>query len=498
MRVLPFSAALAGLILVAGTAPAQAPSASEPSVPPPTPSELPQSSAPPAAPAPPADPLLFQNGPLRVKLGFDATVQPTWAVDSWWQLSQRFAPDANYRADRLWTEGWLKPGVRTDLSVNDRLAVYSGVSYVASGNVGKDLFEQGNRGLWAVEDAYFGARYGDAQANQTIDISYGRQPYKIGSGMLISVGAVNGFERGAVTTFARRAWEEAALAKVNYGPLSFDAFYLNPNELRSGDTNTQLAGSKAEVSLGTNQYVGLAYINVFNSMLPYLAAPVRLIPNGRDGLNTVHTYARVNPLREHLPGLYVAGDFAYQWNDGINMRAFAYNAEVGQTFAELPLKPTLAYAFRTFTGDNPRTARYEKFDPLFYEGAPPLWSSGSNGSFAFLNSNLLAHRISLALVVSPRDFVNFYYWHVRADRVNSPLQFGQSTRVVVVGGEPRLSPGVPDAHLSDDFYVDYTRGLTKNVFLTSGFGVSIPGRGIREISGTRTWYGGLLNITMKY
>lgn len=495
MPARPFAVVFAGLFVLVAGANAQEPA---PAVPAGDQPQVVAAPAPPAPPAPPADPLLFQSGPLRVKLGLDATVQPTWAVDSWWLLSRRFAPDENYKPDRVWTEGWVKPSVRTDLTATDRLAVYSGVSYVASGNVGKDLFEQGNRGLWAVEDAYFGFRYGDAQANQTIDISYGRQPYRIGSGMLISVGAVNGFERGAVTTFARRAWEEAALAQLNYGPFSFDTFYLNPNELRSGDTLTQLAGSKAEVSLGANQYVGLAYINVFRSTLPYLAAPVSLIPNGRDGLNTVHTYARVNPLREGLPGLYVAGDFAYQWNDGIAMRAFAYNAEVGHTFANVPLKPTLAYAFRAFTGDDPRTARFEKFDPLFYEGAPPLWSSGSNGSFAFLNSNVLAHRISLALVVSPRDFVNFYYWHVRADRVNSPLQFGQSTRVVLVGGEPRLSPGVPDAHLSDDFYVDYTRGVTQNVFVTTGFGVSIPGRGLREIGGTRTWFGGLVNVTVKF
>ncbi|MGL4422891.1 MAG: hypothetical protein ACRCZF_19645, partial [Gemmataceae bacterium] len=451
--------------------------------------ESPVPAAEPAAPAPPAtppDPLLFQSGPLRVKLGLEGTLQPSSAVNSWWLLSQRFAPDANYAPDRLWTEGWFKPSLRTDLSIQDRLSIYSGLSYVASGNLGQDVFEQGYRGIWGVEDAYFGVRYGDEQAKQTIDISYGRQPYKIGSGMLIAVGAQNGFERGATSTFARRAWEEAALVRMNYGPLAFDTFYLNPNELRSADTGTQLAGSKAEVALGANQYLGLAYLNVFQSTLPYLAAPVQLIPDGRDGLNTVHSYARVNPLRENLPGLYAAGDFAYQWNDRIAMRAFAYSAEVGHSFSKWPLAPTLAYAFRTFSGDNPNTNRFEKFDPLFYEGAPPLWSSGSNGSFAFLNSNVLLHRFSLALVATPRDFVNLYYWHVRADRVNSPLQFGQSGRIEVVGGEPRLLVGVPDAHLSDDFYVEYTRAVTANIFVTTGCAISIPGRGLKAIGGSHT------------
>ncbi len=111
----------------------------------------------------------------------------------------------------------------------------------------------------------------------------------------------------------------------------------------------------------------------------------------------------------------------------------------------------------------------EKFDPLFYEGAPNLWASGSNGSFAFLNSNVYLHRLALSLTLTQRDFVNFYYWHVRADQVNSPLQFGQSGRIGVVGGEPSLVAGVPDAHLSDDFYVDWTRMLSPNVFIHDRF-----------------------------
>lgn len=449
-------------------------------------------------PPPPTDPLLFESGPLRVKIGLEGVAQPTGEIDSWWLLSKRFAPDSRFAPDRLWLEGWIRPSIRTDLSLGDQFAAYSGFSYVASANLGKDVFEQGNRGLASVEDAFFGVRFGSTESKETIDLSYGRQPYKIGSGMLIAVGALNGFERGATTTFARRAWEETAIARLNYGPIGFDAFYLNPNELRSGDTQTQLAGAKTEVSLGTNQQIGLAYINVFNSTLPYLAAPLRLIPNGRDGLNTLHPYARVNPLKDMLPGLYIGGDFAYQWRDRINMRAFGYSGEIGHAFSSLPLKPTLGYAFRYFSGDDPNTSRFEKFDPLYYEGSPQLWSAGSNGSLAFLNSNLLMHRVSLALTVSPRDFVNFYYWHVRADRVNSPLQFGQSGRIAVVGGEPRLLVGVPSSHLSDDFYADYTRAITQNIFLTTGVGISIPGSGLQAISGSRTWFGGLVNLTMKY
>lgn len=453
----------------------------------------------PTAAAAPSDPLRFQSGPVRVKWGFEAIGQGSFGADSWWNLSKRFAPDATFNPDRVWAEGWFKPSARTDVTVSEWLQAYSGASIVGSGNLGRDLFEEGNRGLLSVEDAYLGVRFGNSEEQRTLDLSYGRQPYKIGSGMLIGVGASNGFERGAATIFARRAWAEAALAKANWGPFSFDTFYLRPNELRSSDTGTHLAGGKAEFALGENQYAGIASINVLESNLPYLGAPVRFFESGRDGLRVIHTYTRVNPLREALPGLYVAGDFAYQWNDRIDLRAFAYSGEVGHRFGNLPFQPTAAYAFRHFSGDDPGTAALEKFDPLFYEGSPPLWSSGSNGSFVFINSNVLAHRVSLALTVTPRDYVNLYYWHVRAAQVNSPLQFGMFARLDVTGGEPKLVSGVPNAHLSDDFYAEYTRAVSQNIFVTTGLSVSIPGRGLKAVAPeTTTWFGGLMNVAIRY
>ncbi len=58
-------------------------------------------------------------------------------------------------------------------------------------------------------------------------------------------------------------------------------------------------------------------MNVINSEYPYVAAPIQLIPEGRDGLNTVHVYTRRDILKELVSGLFVAGDFAYQWNMGL-------------------------------------------------------------------------------------------------------------------------------------------------------------------------------------
>lgn len=456
-----------------------------------------------SAPAPKqdavADRLLFESDQARVKFNVDAVLQQSGVTGSWWNLSGSFAPEADYKLDRAWAESWIKPGVRVDFNTDDRLSLYAGLSYVGSGNIGRDVFEQGNRGLVSVEDAYLGMRYKLPDDRSTLDFSYGRQPYKIGSGMLVSVGAMNGFERGATTTFARRAWEEAGVVRWTRGRVSLDGFYLDPNELRTSDTSTRLAGSKLEWNPGPKQTLGVAFFNVFESTFPYVAAPVQFLPNGREGLNTVQVYRNWSPLPELVPNWTLSADYAHQWNDGIAMTADAFSGESSYSFAQLPFMPKLGYTFRSFSGDDPTTSEFEKFDPLFYEGAPPLWATGSNGSFNFLNSNLIAHRISLNLTINPQNFMNFYYWRIHAEEVNSPLQFGQAGRIVTSGGEPELVSGVPDSHLSDDFYIEYTRVISSHVFLTTGVAISVPGQGLESlIADPKTWTGGLINVTVKY
>lgn len=264
-----------------------------------------------ATPVAPQDPLSFSNERLKLKFGIGGVLQSNGVLGSWWNLSEQYAPDAGYNPDRVWGESWLKPSMNAELSIDPSVAVYSGLSYVGSGNIGRDVFEQGNRGMVAVEDAFLGARLGSSPEDWRLDVSYGRQAYKIGSGMLISVGAINGFERGATTAFARRAWEEAGLVKLNKGPVALEGFYLNPNELRSSDTFTRLAGAKLETALGPEQYLGFAAMNVFESEYPYVQAPIQLLPNGREGLNTIHTYGRWKPAADVLGGFYIAGDYAY-------------------------------------------------------------------------------------------------------------------------------------------------------------------------------------------
>ena len=60
--------------------------------------------------------------------------------------------------------------------------------------------------------------------------------------------------------------------------------------------------------------------------------------------------------------------------------------------------------------------------------------------------------------------------------------------------------GVTDAHLSDDFFLEYTQIINPNIFLTGGGSVSIPGDGIKDAAGgdAPNWTGAFLNVVLNF
>ncbi len=200
------------------------------------------------------------------------------------------------------------------------------------------------------------------------------------------------------------------------------------------------------------------------------------------------------------PGFFIGLDAAAQRNARIDLSAWAGRIEIGNTFVTMPWMPTLSYAYQTFSGDNPKTARNERFDPLFYDGSPPAWVTGSNASLVLINTNINAHKLSLRLMPTRQDILTLRYTHIRANEIDSPLQFGQAVRLVNVAGVPSLTAGVRKHHLSDDLLAEYTRIVTPNIFLTFGLAASYPGAGIRDLlnGGAKDWYGGFANLVVKY
>lgn len=452
---------------------------------------------------PARDPMLLHdaNG-LTVRGHLQFGLNAVAERNLFWDLAATTAPTSGFDPDTEWLEGYITPGISFEYQLNGAHVVYGKLSGVASYTWGIDAFDTGDIGATTLEEGYLGLR-GPLSGGWSYDLSWGPRALKLGTGMLISNGATSGFERGALKLGPRKAWEQATLLRFSHTEFTATLFYLDPNELPSTDGATELAGFDLRYDDTRGGYLGATYIKVLNSGSPYpqaapdgLGAP-SVLPGARDGTNAVNLYAKTNPFDGTWAPWSFTADLAYEWSDTIDLSAWAGRITASYAFQNLPWSPTLTYSYQSFSGDDPSTRQLERFDPLFYEGSPSAWATGSKAASTFINSNVNAHSLALRLLPSPRDTLTLRYSHIRANELNSPVQFGQATRLDFDGN---VISGVTDAHLSDDVFVEYLRVINPNTYLTAGLSASFAGRGIDEVLGRNApvWTGGFINVVFNF
>lgn len=448
--------------------------------------------------------LLFDRDDFNLRAHLEGGLNGVVERDLFWNLSRFTAPATRFNPNTQWFESYLKPGLSFSKILSGQFSLYGKLSGVASDTRGIDAFDSGNTGRMTLEEGYLGLRLNAVDA-PTFDLSLGPREFKAGTGMLLANGATSGFERGALKLGPRKAWEFAALGRVEFGGWSATAFYLNPNELPSNNSFTEIVGTDLRFDGAAGAYAGLTYGHILHSRSPYPKAPFggigppEIIANARNGLSFINLYGRTNPLPGALENLFVTFDGAYEWNPSVNLQAWGGRVQIGYTFATAPWTPVLTYSYQTFSGDNPSTAKFERFDPLYFEGSPSSWSTGSKSSMVFINSNVNAHQIALRITPTERDTLTLRYAYIDANQLRSPVQFGQATRVDLTSYAPGLVTGVTNRHLADDFFVEYTRKLSANIYLTAGYSLSFPGAGIASIVNSKTpWTGGFINVVASY
>lgn len=433
-------------------------------------------------------PLLFvDTDTITIQGRAEAMFGAISSSGSWFNLLARPLP--SYDPNRRWAEGWFAPGVDITLYPSDRVEIYGGLSLGLSGTWGSDLYAQTNQGAVLFENAFFGVRTSNPKTSWNIDISTGQQKYTVGTGMLLSQGAGNGFERGANLMGPRTAWSNASIARFTYNGLKIEGFYLDPNEVKALDTNTKLAGGVIEYRWNDKSFVGLSYIRVLESTQAY---PIGTFPffilNGRDGLEALQGYAKIDGTPIGLPDAWLRGEFALERNSRIDMKAYAYYAEAGYRFATLRFLPTLSYSYATFSGDDPNTPQYERFDPLFYGfygNDQNNWSFGLNSAYAFKNANVNFNRVTLQLTTSERDALTFQYIHTRANEL-AGLVLGPITQVPLLAGLNLSNIRLADRHLADEIYGNWTHTFKPNVQATVWTSIAFPGAGLRSLPNAQT------------
>jgi len=423
-----------------------------------------------------------------------------------WEFAESVAGNSEFNSDARWFEFYVKPGITIRHETGGTAAIYGGASVITSVTVGTDAFGAGDNGQTTVEELYLGLQSGKADTDQ-VDLSFGAREWKAGTGMLLANGGSSGFSRGALKLGPRRAWRVAGLVRGTLKGFTGTAFYVDPNEAPDNDTDTSMAGFDLRYDGKSGNFAGVTLGKVVRSRAPYpKAAPngigvPSIVEGARDGLEFLTAYARIAPDSGPLANAWLALDLALERNERIDLRAWAGRVQAGYTFAGHRWRPSIAYVYQSFSGDDPATARLERFDPLYYEGNPSAWSTGSKSSMVFINSNVNAHQLVMSISPGKRDTITARVARISANELRSPIQFGQATRLEFVDGIANPIAGVTRKHLSDDFYLEYSRVVTPNIYLTAGISVSIPGAGIDSIVPSvdaPRWTGGFVNLIVNY
>lgn len=409
---------------------------------------------------------------------------------TWWNLAATSAPD--FDTDRSFAELWVHPRLNGSFKLGDDAELYGALSVGATQTIGADPFDYEDEGTVRFGSALLGVR--GTAGNWGYDVSAGRQPFTLGTGMLLTAGSSNGYSWGGGASAQRKVWGSTVVARASRGELAATVYSVEPDEAPEARTDTRLQGVALEWSRSEIGKAGLSWFTVPRSKAIYPGdlAPLDFIDDGRDGLDTWHGWVNVTGVVPAVPTLGLRAEFAQQRNDITRvggqrdpMRADAWMLGVSWQGLRLPFAPKFSYHYASFSGDDPKTNTYERFDPLYWGNGLDNWWFGANGAYSWLNANLLAHRFIVDAYFSARDIVQFQYVRASVDEVNSPVQFGQGAQFEGA----KLVVGVPEPELSDEFYLQYSHVFSPKLIAIAFVSRSSPGEGLKAAAtdGTEAW-----------
>lgn len=320
------------------------------------------------------------------------------------------------------TDTWLESSVEAGLygltAVTDRVSLFAGGSYIASGSWGPELFTDQARQHGGVEDAYLGMigrNTSDQGGVRQFSLLYGRKSFQVDSGMILRLASANGGERAALQSNPRNAAEQLLHVQFVYDNHKLELFRLNPDELEEIDSQTVINGINYEGTVLPDLRLGAMYLQVPQSLFSYYTSTTVY---SRQGL-------RLNDLRvaydppAAVSKLYARAELARQTNENFDMDGRAGYAEVGYRLIDTPWRPALSYRYSKFSGDNPDTTTFERWDPLFAGGGGDEWVQGLNQYKVVQTSNVIAHRFMARLQPDPRWELTPQFWLFKADSLNN-------------------------------------------------------------------------------
>jgi hypothetical protein len=374
-----------------------------------------------------------------------------------------------------WIEGYVEPGLGGISQVSDSpFYLYGAVSWLMSGTAGHDIYNSGQWGHGDFEKLYAGMIWNLPGEKTLLDVSVGKQVYQLRDGFLLSKIPVSTSigERAALYLGPRLSSENTVLVRAKSAKLGLDAFLIEPSEIEEIASDTKLAGVNLQYAFEGVE-AAFTYFYVPDSNSTFRAPGSVQLP--REGLRTYNPSRSLKKLfgRE---GIWLKAEYAYQDHEDFDMSADAGFVWAGYEMTKAAWRPTFSYRWSYFSGDDPDTSTYERFDPLF-SGGLGNFLPGIVFSKTYKNANLITHRATVSL--KPRDQLELIvdYFNHRADVKNNlggigPLQTLQSTDI------------------GDEITFTAYKYIGKNLFFQGIASVGRPGKAFERALGSDTtnWY----------
>lgn len=325
-------------------------------------------------------------------------------------------PEVNIGANSTdWWESAIQPGVGGSYYFDGGGELYGDLSFVVTSTenidaAGSNVGRGKDASHASMEHAYIGWRSGSRWSDlgkDFLDVSFGRQQYKAGTGFLFYTEASNGGNRGAYWIGERHSADFAGVATMNYDALKADLVYFEAND--NPDTDTKVSGVTLDYDLEDLGGIGGGFYSIDSDI------------STRDGMDVFDIRGVATPFKrfdveDWLAPLTFEGEFVHEDN-GNDLEADGWYLQAGYGFANTEWTPTVTYRYASFEGDDPSSSKSENFDPLFYGFYDwGYWYQGEVlGEYALSNSNLNSHMVRIGADPLGSVHVNLFFYHFELD-----------------------------------------------------------------------------------
>jgi hypothetical protein len=434
-------------------------------------------------------PVLYQDDGALLRMilnggvGTYATSDPFFGHADLFTKGNKAAQDPAGPGTTAWAESYIEPGIGGIARLGDTsVYAYGSATYLVSASLGQDIYDSGTRSHGAWEQAYAGLLIDLPGKGNALNLSAGRQIYQLRQGFLVSKipGSTNLGSLGALWLGPRLAFDRTFIAELKSGPFNAEGIILEPTEFPGQETDTRLAGVTLGYNDGETIDAALSYLEAPRSTRPYLGPDGSVVAR-REGLRTISPSIWLTDLFG-VDGLWMKGEFAWQTHDTIDMSAYAFALWPGYRAEHLPWKPGISYRYAHFSGDDPATATYERYDPLL-SGGQNNYVPGMLLSSVLVNSNLRSHRLTLTANPSEQTGLTLEYTLHRAIELNNRGGIG-----------PLQQLGSKD--LAQEIDLIFNVSVGKNLYVQGLLGAAFPGDAIKQAVGgdASNWYAAQLSF----